>query len=111
MGKPKFEIGEKVALKSILRPDLNTPKTTVTNSAYREDSKCGILGYPYTGWVYSVSSNKHGWCESALHKLPKKSDDSFDRMMTKLKRSIRIDRSIPGIIEIKREEEPIIESS
>ncbi len=111
MEKQKFDIGEKVALKSILRPDLNTARTTVTNSAYRENGTCGVLGLPYTGWVYTVSSNKKSWCESALRKVPGKDSEDFDRMMTKLKRRIRIVRPKPGIIEIKREEEPIIESN
>ena len=111
MEKPKFKVGEKVALKSILRPDLNTPRTTVTDSEFKEDGTCGVLKLRYTGWVYRLSSNRMSWCESALRKIPKKGDESFDRMMTKLKRDINIDRTTPGIIKITRVEEPIIENS
>lgn len=111
MEEAKYRIGEKVALKSILRPDLNTPKTTVTKSVYSKDGTCGLLNLAYTGWIYEVSSNNKSWCESALRKLPKKSDDSFNRMMSRLKDGTIVDRSKGGIIEIRREEETIIEDS
>ncbi len=111
MEKPKFEVGEKIALKSILRPDLNTRRATVTKSEYTLDGTCGILSLPYTGWVYRVSTNNKPWCESALRKLPKKGEDGFNRMMSRLKNPKVVDRSKAGVIEIKIEEEAVIESN
>lgn len=110
MERPKFEVGEKVAIKSILRPDLNVPRTTVTEAEYREDHPSGVLGLPYTGWVYCVSANKHSWCESALREIPATPSDSFLRMLAELGRRVTTER--PGVIVVENrnpEEEPTIE--
>ena len=102
MEKAKFKIGDKVEIRSILRPDLNTPRTVVIESEYKEDSTCGPLELPYTGWVYWVSANKRCWCESALRKIPRKTDNSFECMISRLKSGDLIDRS--GVIVVKKTE-------
>lgn len=99
MERPKFEIGEKVAIKSILRPDLNVSRTTVSEADYRTDHPCGVLGLPYTGWVYRVSANKYSWCESALREIPATPSASFLRMLTELGRRVTTER--PGVIVVK----------
>ncbi len=81
--RPKFCVGEVVAIDSVLRPDLNCRATEVLDCRYHDLVK--VRNIPYTGWVYRVAANPKRWCEPALRKLPPVEENSFDRLMDRLK--------------------------
>ncbi|UVN13478.1 hypothetical protein FBPa8_0014 [Pseudomonas phage vB_PaeP_FBPa8] len=96
MRKPYFHVGEEVILQSVDRPDLNGEYTVRQVVVGRETYICRDTGSKirtYPEGVYYILEEvilltdgfETSWCESALRKKHKPSDDSFEQMMDKLR--------------------------
>ena len=83
--RPKFCVGELVAIRSQMRPDLNTDRTEVIARQWY----FGWIGRDYEiydGWVYSVSGDTYQWCECALRKLPPGSQPGWEEFVGGIRR-------------------------
>lgn len=90
MNRPKFCVGEEVAIRGVSVSLYDTDKTEVTKSRYfnegeTRDRSTGKDGP--SGWRYQTEHqpDKTGWWkEPSLVKLPPDQNNSFESMMTKL---------------------------
>jgi len=80
--RPKYCVGERVAIVSVLRPDYDCPSTEIIGIEYHEEIR--VRDIIYTGWIYQVASNSRRWCEPALRKLPPDPENSFESLVGKL---------------------------
>lgn len=113
--KPLFSVGEEIVIQSRYYPDCNNKEDIVV-----EVIDTGCLNFPSiwkdpmtssklrirTRFLYRLKYNAirkgnvvntqvvASWCESALRKKHKPSDDSFDVMMDKLKNPIKAPQKV-----------------
>lgn len=97
MRKPYFHVGEEVILQSVSQPDLNGEYTVRQVLNADKTYICRATGNkirPYPeGFYYTLEEVvpldhdgfEMSWCESALRKKHKPSDDNFQQMMDKLR--------------------------
>lgn len=78
MNRPKFCVGEEVAVVSKNFPYLNIDRTEVTVAIYGE-ARLASTGEVLTGYKYKTASRMgpRFWHESALRKLPPKKRTSW----------------------------------
>ncbi len=76
--KPKFCVGEEVALVSDVRPECNIDKVEVVKMSYSEDWECSVTGKIYSGYAYKLAHSHRLWPEPALRKLPPESRTGWE---------------------------------
>ena len=84
MNKPKFCVGEEVAVVSQLVPEYNTTRTEIVAMEYSNAKQCSL---GVKGWGYQTAhqpDKSKMWLESSLRKIKPDDSVSFDALMNKL---------------------------